>query len=234
MRESGMRIRLVMGMVLCGSTLSAQAVDPKVMQEVAAVRAALDLNYTGLRGYTWTEHTEVRVKGKVKSSSDALCRYDGSGKITRTPIDPAEAKGPSSTVSKRYSVRKKADMEDYIDRAIGRIQSYAPPDPEQIDRVVKEGHASLGRADGGKSEARFANYYEDGDSLVFRYDPVSKALVSARVTSTLGSPKDPVTMEVVFETLPDGVNHLGSATLIAKSKNVEVVRRNSRYEKTTR
>jgi hypothetical protein len=214
--------------------IGAQGVDPKVVSEVTAVRAVLALNAAALRYYTWTEHTEVLVKGDLKSSSDVSCRYDSSGAITKTAIPAGEAKGPANTVSKRYVVRKKADMEDYIARAVGRIQNYAPPDPEQINHLVEQGRASLSPSAGNMSEVRFTNYFEKGDSLTFTYESVSKELLRARVVSTLGSPKDPVTMDVVFETLPDGARHISSATLNAKSKKVQVIRRNVNYEKVAR
>jgi hypothetical protein len=38
-------------------------------------------------------------------------------------------------------------------------------------------------------------------------------------------------MEAVFETLPDGVNHLSSATLDAKERKVQVKARNLMYQK---
>jgi hypothetical protein len=66
---------------------------------------------------------------------------------------------------------------------------------------------------------------------VFTYDSASKALLRATVASTLGGPKDPVTLEAVFETLPGGVNHLSSAVLTAKKKKVVVKRQNVDYRK---
>ena len=212
-----------------------QGANPKVADEVAAVRGMVAINLGALRQYKWTEHTEVRVKGDVKSSTDFVCRYDENGKLARTPINPAaEAKGQAASTSKRYMTRKKADMEDYIERAVGRMQNYAPPDPEQIDRVVREGRATLGKVEGGQSEIKLTYYYEEGDTMVFRYDSASKELKSVRITSTLGSPKDPVSMDVLFEQLPDRVNHMSTATLTAKSKKIEVVRKNSGYEKIAR
>jgi hypothetical protein len=230
-----MRTRLGAGFLLIGlaplGKIQAQGIDPNLMREVAAVRAEMARSNAGLRQYTWTEHTEVLVKGDVKSSSAAICRYDNSGELTKTPIDTnAEKKSPSA-VSKRPVVRKKADMEDYIERAVTRIQNYVPPKPEQIHYLLQNGYASLGQSAAGKSELRFSNYFERGDSLVFTYDSVSKTLLLARIASTLGSPKDPVTMEVTFETLPDGVNHVTSATLVAKKKNIQVRRRNVMYQK---
>jgi len=233
-----MRIQPVASLLLLGLSslwrMSAQGVDPNAIREVTAVRAVLTRNDAALRQYTWTEHTEVRVKGNVKSFTDLSCHYDTSGALIKTPIVASTEGGDASAVSARYTVRKKADMEDYIERAIRRIQIYAPPNPEQIDYLLNHGYASLGSSEGGKSEVRFTNYHERTDDLLFTYDSASKVLLRARVTSTLGSPKDPVTMEAVYETLPDGVNHLSSAVLDAKSKKVQVIRRNVAYQKAAR
>jgi hypothetical protein len=201
------------------------------MREVSAVRAEVSRSAVALRQYTWTEHTEVLVKGDVKSSSTVICRYDGSGALTKTPVGADNDREKSKAVSRRPMVRKQADMQDYIERAISRIHTYVPPKPQQIDHLLQNGSASMGPSSTGKSEVRFTHYFEDGDSLVFTYDSVSKGLLRVSIASTLGSPKDPVTMEATFETLPDGVNHVASATLNAKKRNVQVKMRNVMYQK---
>jgi hypothetical protein len=98
--------------------------------------------------------------------------------------------------------------------------------------MLSRGDASLEKSEPGNFHIRFRDYHQRGDSMTFTYDPVSKALLRVTVLSTLGgSPKDPVIMEAVFETLPDGVNHLASTTVTAKSKKVEVKTRNVSYTK---
>jgi len=230
-----MRFRLAASVVLCGlssvHSLTAQGADPNLTREVAAVRDELARSRAALRQYTWTEQTEVLVKGKVKSSKSVICRYDGSGELIKTPIGEAQENETASTVSKRHMVRKKAEMQDYIERAVSRIHTYLPPKPEQIEHLLQNGHATLGQSAAGKSEVRFTHYFEEGDSVVFTYDSVSKVLLRVSMASTLGSPKDPVTMDAVFETLPDGVNHLSSATLNANAKKVQVKTRNGTYQK---
>ena len=227
-----MRMRLLGAVLLLSlQTISAQAVDPNLMREVEAVRAQVARSNAALREYTWTEHTEVIVGGDVKSATAAVCRYDASGDLTKTPLGTDEQKRAPSAVSKRPMVRKKADLQDYIDRAVSRIRDYAPPKPEQIDYRLRHGDAALAQSEAGKSELRFKNYAVEGDALVFTYDPTTKMLLRASVISMLGSPKDPVTLDVVFETLPDGVNHVTSATLNAKKRKIQVKTRNVSYEK---
>jgi hypothetical protein len=231
-----MNICFVAGLLFFGllarHPIGAQTADPNLLREVAAIRAEVARSLTALRQYTWTEHTEVSVKGDVKSSTDLICRYDGFGKLTKNPMGgTGKDMADGNAISKRPRERKKADKNDYIERAISMIQSYVPPNPEKIDYLLSIGYASLGQQGSGKAEIRFKRYYQDGDTLVYTYDPVSKALLGISVASTLGSPKDPVTMEAVFETLPDGVNHLASTILTAPAKKVQIKTRNVMYQK---
>ena len=89
-RETRMRIRLVAGLLLCGlwslGRIRAQGADPNLMREVTAVRAEVTRSTAGLHQYTWTEQSDVLVKGNVKSSSAVICRYDGSGAVIKTPV----------------------------------------------------------------------------------------------------------------------------------------------------
>jgi hypothetical protein len=210
--------------------LHAQGFDPQLAGEVNTIRAELARSNMALHRYSWTEHTEVLVNGKLKSASDADCHYAASGQIVKVPFDANEEKNGANVVSKRPNVRKKADLEDYIDRAVSLIAFYVPPDPVQIDAMLARGDASVEPSTPGHLQVRFKGYHQRGDSMIFSYDPVSKALLRVTVLSTLGSPKDPVKMDAVFETLPDGVNHLASTTVTAATKKIEVKTRNLSYK----
>jgi hypothetical protein len=211
--------------------LLAQGVDPRAAGEVSAIRAEIARSNLALRRYTWTEHTEVLVNGKSQSASDAACRYDATGQVVKAPISPKDDQDPANGLSKRPTVRKKADMQDYIQRAITLIGYYVPPSPEQLDLMLARGDASLEPSGAGKSQIRFKEYHQRGDSMTFTYDAASKALLLVTVLSTLGGPKDLVRMDAVFETLPDGVNHLASTTVSAKSRKMEIRTQNSSYRK---
>lgn len=232
-----MRVQSFAAFLFCGlrtlCPVEAQSVPPTLASEVMAVRDEVARSKQALRQYTWTEHTEVRTKGDLKASDDFLCHYDGSGSVVRTPVGKGKEEEAASAISKRHRVRKKADRQDYIERAVGMINTYVPLNPEQMRHLLQDGRASLGPPEAGKSTIRLKDYFQSGDYLIFAYDPASKALLKATVVSTLGSPKDPVSLEAVFETLPDGVTHLATATVIAPAKKVEVITRNSAYQKRT-
>lgn len=223
---------LLVCLSIASGLMRAQAVDANLMREATLVRAEIAQSLEALRQYTWTEQTEVLLDGSVKSTRTFTCHYDASGQLVKTPLEAGKDSGKAPATSRRPSVRAKADTRDYIERAVSRIHVYVPPQPRQIDHVLQNGQASLGQSANANSEIRLTNYFEQKDSLVFTYDSTSKVLRSATIASTLGSPKDPVTLEAVFETLPDGVNHLSSAVLKAKKKNVVVKTRNIDYRKT--
>lgn len=200
------------------------------MTEALAVREGIAKSLAALRQYSWTEQTEVLVKGKVKSSSSVQCRYNGFGELTKTPASASSKEDPNA-LSKRPVVRKKAEIEDYIERAVSLVHSYLPPKPDQIQYLLGHGGVKLEQAEAGRFDLVFRKYLRDEDSLIFSYDPTSKRLVKILVNSNLGNVKDPVTMEAKFETLPDGVNHLSSAVLNAPAKKVQVNTKNSDYRK---
>ncbi len=211
--------------------LEAQNTDPAVMTEALAVREGIVQSLAALKHYTWTERTEVLVKGKPKSDTSAQCRYNGFGELTKTPVSGAAKEDPNA-LSKRPLVRKKAEIEDYIERAVSLVHSYLPPKPDRIQYLLGHGGVKLEQAEPGRFDLVFRKYLRDEDSLIFSYDPASKRLVKILVNSNLGNIKDPVTLEAKFETLPDGVNHLSSAVLNAPAKKVRVNTRNAEYRKT--
>ena len=228
--EIAMNRSLIAAALLCGSGY-AQGIDANLVREVAAVRAEIARSLAALRQYTWSEETEVLVSGSVKSTSSYTCMYDGSGELMKAPLGSGQEMKPGSATSNRPRVRGRADLRDYIERAVSRIHNYVPPDPKQIDYLVRKGYASLGQTANGKSEIRLTHYFVDDDSLLFTYDSTSKVLLNAVISSSLGSPKDPVLLEATFETLADGANHLSSATLNAKARKVLVRTRNFDYRK---
>ena len=230
-----MKVCFVEALLACGlfltTEVAAQNVDPALAREFNAVRAAVAVSNNRLQQYTWVEHTEIVVGGDLKSSADMNCRYDGSGRLVKTPIGDPKEKEASRAVSRRPMVRAAAKKQDYLERAVTLIRNYVPMTPGTLDYVLQNGRVTLGQQGRDRSEIRIVYYFQKGDQLVFTYDTVSKALLTASISSTLGSPKDPVTMEATFETLPDGVTHLATTVLTAKSKKMQVKTRNTTYQK---
>lgn len=226
---------MVTSLLLCGLAAlqgaAAQGVDPRLLNEVVAVKVALATDQAALRQYTWTEHTEVLIKGDVKSSTFAMCRYDGSGELQKRPMDAGKPAETPQVTSKRPLNRMKADTADYVQRAVSLVHTYLPPKPELLQSLMENGNASLGQAGPGQSEIQFKNYWKDRDLLTFTFDTRTKALLKVGIKSYLATEKDPVTLDALFETLPDGTNHLASTVLNGSAKKIQVKTQNSGYQK---
>jgi hypothetical protein len=231
-----MNLRKLAQFLVCGCAglqpAGAQAADPELMRQVSEVKAALASNTMTLRQYTWIEHTEVSIKGDVKSSTEALCRYDGWGVVQKKQVaGPAPVDDAALAKSNRPIKRKKADMQDYIERAVSLVDTYLPPKPDRLEYLLGSGGATLGKTAAGAAQIQLVKYWKEGDSLTFTFDPQSKALLKVSIRSYLANEKDPVTMEAVFATLPDGTNHLASTVLNGEAKKIQVKTQNGTYQK---
>jgi hypothetical protein len=229
---------LLLAAFLACATLAAQSEAPKMidqnlLREVDAIRDEIDKSLSALRAYTWVEHTEVFVKKDSHSKSAVTCLYGVNGALIKRPLADATDVKEGNSVSKRPVERKRADLEDYIGRAVTMIGKYFPPNPQTIDHCLRSGQAEMAQSKPGEFEIRLKEYYQPGDTMVFSYDPSTKALRKVTVASTLGSKDDPVTLEALFEPLPEGINHLASSKLVAKNRKIEVHTTNTLYKKRT-
>ena len=232
-----MKVQEIARLLVCGfaalQLTAVQGADPELLRQVSEVKDALARNNAVLRQYTWVEHTEVSIKGDVKNSTDALCRYDGWGKVQKKQVaGPAPLDDAALAKSNRPIKRKKADMQDYIERAVSLVDTYLPPKPDRLEYLLGSGGGTVGQTAAGAAQIQLVKYWKEGDSLTFTFDPQSKALLKVSIRSYLANEKDPVTMEAVFETLPDGTNHLASTVLNGEAKKIQViVTQNGTYQK---
>jgi hypothetical protein len=218
--------------LLFSSIASAQGVKQEIQQKLAAVKDSVTKNQLALRQYTWTEHTDMSLKGEVKKSTDTLCRYGPDGKVAKTPIGTPAPKKEMRGLKKKVAEKKIGELQDYMERAASLIHRYMPPSPDSMQAAFQSGNASLGQAGPGKIQLKFRDYAKPGDALTFNFDTSTKTLQSINVDSYLDDPKeDVVTLAVVFQSLPDGTNYIASTTLNAAAKQVVVKTTNTNYQK---
>jgi len=226
--------RIVTGMatLLAASLTLAQADQKAALQEkLAALKQAMAANQVSLQQYTWTAHTEVSLKGEVKNQKDELCRYGSDGKVVKTPTGTPPPQKEMHGVKKRVVEKKVGEMQDYMERAGALIQHYVPPTPEKMQEVFQAGKAQLSKSDGGIAELVFKDYYKSGDALTLGFDTAAKKLTKVNVDSYLDDVKDKVTLDVSFQTLPDGTNYVGKTHLRADAKQIDVNVVNRDYKK---
>lgn len=226
-------IALPLTLLFAGATaMQGQAAKQEIQQKLAAVKESVARNQAALKQYTWTEHTDMSLKGDVKKSTDFICKYGPDGKVAKTQIGSPAPKKELRGMKKRVAEKKGAELQEYMERAASLIHRYMPPSPESMQAAFQAGNVSVGQAGPGKIQLQFRDYAKPGDSLTFHFDSASKALQSIDVNSYLDDPKeDVVTLAVTFQSLPDGTNHIASTKLTAAAKEVVVTTSNSNYQK---
>lgn len=217
--------------LLVGALAFAQDPKQELQQKLASVKESVARNQAALRQYTWTEHTDILLKGEVKSTKDNICRYGPDGKVQKTPIGTPAPTKEMRGLKKRVAEKKVGELTDYMERASSLIHHYMPPNPQQMQTVFQNGSASLGQAGPGRIELILRDYLKQGDSLTFSFDQATKAIAKIAVKSYLDDPRDAVTLDVIFQNLPDGTNYAASTILNATAKNVQVKVTNANYQK---
>ncbi|HWY57898.1 MAG TPA: hypothetical protein VNZ03_25775 [Terriglobales bacterium] len=224
------------GLVLAGGIAVGQgdtSTDKKelVQQKVSAVKESIAQNQASLRQYTWTAHTEISVKGEVKNEKDESCSYGPDGKVVKTQIGAPPPEKQMGRVKKRVVEKKVGEMKDYMERAGELIKHYVPPSPENLTAAVKAGKADVSKDEAQAVQLQFKDYYKPGDAMTLEFDPATKKLRKLTVSSFLDEEKDRVTLDVQFQSLPDGTNYVADTLLRADGKQIAVKVQNLDYKK---
>jgi prefoldin subunit 5 len=221
---------LVAGAPLAGSLFGQ---NPELQQKVAELKQQIAANQQALAQYTWLETTTISVKGKQKKQEMFQVRLGPDGKPQKTPMDSQVAGAPSGGPLKRHVVeKKKEEYEEYGDQIKELIQQYLPLNKERIEQAYSQGNVKAGPA-GEPGEVRLviSNYVKPGDGVIVDINRARGGVQSLSIATYLTQPNDAVQMAVQFETIPNGPNHVASVTVNGASKQLNVVSRNSNYQK---
>jgi hypothetical protein len=237
---------LLLSLPLPAQQPDAAAKQQMIQEKVAALKQSLAQNQAALKQYSWTETTEISLKGEVKKKEQKECHYGPDGKVVKTPIAGGEppkqeqeqagggrrGRRGGGAVKEKVVEKKVGEMKDYMKDVVALVHQYVPPDPAKIQAAAKAGKAAPERsAEGGLTALTFSDYAKAGDKVSLGFDPAAKKIRSYNVASYLEKPGDAVTLAVSFDSLPDGTNYPKETVLDAKAKQIQVKISNSGHKK---
>jgi len=209
--------------------------NPEVKERLAEVKAALAKNRQQLADYTWVEQDILSVKGEERKEELFQVRLGPDGKPQKTNLDPdamSDDERHRHGLRGRIVAKKKEEYKEYADAMKNLMQQYVPPQQDLLEQAYQQGNLMIGPA-GVPNEMRIvlSNYVKQQDSMTIVYDRQQKKLLSITVASYLDDPKNAVNLNVQFNSLPDGTNHV--ATLVAEGveKKLSVALTNANYQK---
>lgn len=225
--------------VVFSSSLIAQtggggSMQEMLKQKVAAIKASTAQNQSKLHQYMWTETTTITANGREMPPKVSNAFYGPDGKVHKEPVegssDSSEQSGRRGRLMKHIMEEKKTEMTDYMQQVGSIIKMYVPPDPQKLQAAFEAKKVSF-TAGNDSADLVFKDYALPGDSMAIDFDTASKKIRALHVHTYVGASRDPVTLVVEFESLPDGTSHPSRTTLDAQAKDIEVVTVNSNYHK---
>lgn len=206
----------------------AETANAALQQRLSEIKQSIAKNQARLRQYAWTETTEISLKGEAKKRTQAACQYGADGKVQKTAIGAAPPPQSRRGIKGRIAANKIDEMKDYMDRAGSLVRRYVPPDPLAMQAAFKAGKAALNTATG---DLVFSDYVKPGDKVTVTFDPAAQRIRSFAVATYLDEPKDSVTLNARFSSLPDGTNFLEEVVLNASAKEIQIRTTNFGYRK---
>jgi hypothetical protein len=229
--KAGMIILAAIVVTSLGLEVAGQGMSPAAQQKLAVVKESVSRNQAELRQYTWTEQIQISLDNEVRKTEHALCHYGPDGKVQRTLLgSPGQGKASRSILG-RIEERAKDEVIDFLEQAKTLIHSYFPPSAQLMEKSVGRGNASIGQTGPGTVQLQFDNYLKPGDSLAFDFEPADRRIQKLNVNTYMDKSSEPLTLEVIFDSLPDGTNCPVIEILNAPSRRLRVTVRNSNYQR---
>ena len=227
-----MRIKAILfGIPILAFGLALAAQSPELQQKAAAAKEAAARNQQALRSYSWITKTELSLKGEVKNTKIESCQYGPDGQVHKTELsDPPAPQEKKRGVRGKVIAKKTGEMKKELEDSAALVHSYIPPTAEKIQAAIAAGKLSISPG-AGTAAIRFADYNKPGDSLTLTMDSASKSIEKIAIDTYLETPEDKVTLNVSFQSLPDGTNYAASTVLSIPGDKIEVQVENSNYQK---
>jgi len=208
------------GLALLVAVTPTASAQQNPADRVAAIKQWLAETKARLKGYQWTQTTVVALKGEVNSTQVSRCYYDATGTLQREPVSGSLAPEIDQ------------ELKDTMEKLIGLVRTYVPPNPLKLQARKDAGKVSLASAPGGHGlRVNFRDYEMPGDNVSVTLDPSTNQVLELDVATYLDKPKIEVTLAVTVGTLPDGTEYPNVITLKAASKELTVTATNSEFRK---
>ena len=224
---------LLLCLIVATPSASGQAGEGDKQEKIAALKQSAAQNQQKLHKYQWIETTQLTLNGNDRPGTQSACQYGPDGKVQKTPINPAPPQDLSSggRFKQRIIAKKKEEIKDYMGQVKTLLALYVPPDPERMQQAFQEHKVSIVPGDGsGLTQIVFKDYAQPGDQMTIAFNTAAKKISALNVDTYMDEPRDVVTLDVHFASLPDSTNHVQQSVLNATAKKLQVTTTNSNYQ----
>jgi hypothetical protein len=213
------------GVLVLGLALTAPAAAQMDMATIGEkVSQARQQNAMKTRDYSWTQRTEVKLKGETKSLKTEIVRYTVDGELQKTPVDETSAKKPRG-VRGKVAKKKAGEMKDWMADLGELLKGYSLPTPDSLLDFLNKASVSPD-GDGRKLDA--SDVVQAGDRMTVWIDANHKMTKTEVSTQHDGSD---VKLETDHATTPDGLDYTARTVILVPDKGVEMMVENFSYQR---
>jgi len=218
-------------LILLVSSAFANGQTNELKENVEVIKKKLVESKEKIKKYEWIETITVFIDGEQKSVKQNQCYYGVDGKLTKVATGATTPEKKKPGLRGKIVENKKEEMNTYVESAMAKIKTYIPPQAEKIQKVYAGGKVVIHIIEPGKKfKVDFPDYSQAGDMVAITLDKPNKLLLSYSVNTFVEDAKDPVSLNVVFKTLPDGTSYVDDVTFNSESKKIKIVMQNSGYK----
>ena len=216
---------LPFGALMLGLTIAVPVAAQTDMSAIASkVSEARKENAQKTRNYSWTQRTEVKLKGETKSLKTETVRYTVDGELQKTPIEETSAKKPKG-VRGKIAKKKAGEMKDWMADLGEVLKQYSLPTAGNLLDFLNKASVSPD-GDGRKLDA--TDVVQAGDRMSVWIDANHKMTKTEVSTQHDGSD---VKLETDHATTPDGLDYVARTVIVVPDKGVEMTVENYSYQK---
>jgi len=209
---------------LCLALAAPVAAQMDMTEVTAKVSQARQANAKNTMNYSWTQRTEVKVKGEVKSLKSEIVRYTVDGEMQKTPIDETSAKKPKG-VRGKVAKKKISGMKDWMADLGELLKGYSLPTAGNLLDFLNKASVS---PDGAGRKLDATDVVQAGDRMSVWIDGNHKMTRTEVSTQHDGSD---VKLETDHETTPDGLDYVARTVIVVPDKGVEMTVENFSYQR---
>ena len=173
--------------------------------------------------YSWTQRTEVKVKGEVKSTTTELVRYTVDGELQKTPVSQDQAKAPKRLKGK-IANKKGGQMKDWMAELGQVLKAYSLPTTGNLVDFLDK--AKPEKENGG-IKLTAVNVVIPVDSMTMWVDADFQLMKTEVATEHDGAD---VQLNTDHATTPDGLAYVARTVIVVPDKNVEMTVENFTYQ----
>jgi len=216
---------LPFGALMLGLTIAVPVAAQTDMSAIASkVSEARKENAQKTRNYSWTQRTEVKLKGETKSLKTETVRYTVDGELQKTPIEETSAKKPKG-VRGKIAKKKAGEMKDWMADLGEVLKQYSLPTAGNLLDFLNKASVSPD-GDGRKLDA--TDVVQAGDRMSVWIGADHKMTKTEVSTQHDGAD---VKLETDHETTPDGLDYVARTTIVVPDKGVEMMVENFSYKR---